>query len=161
MIERHSTCLTKIVLLLATIIAFLVFSPWFCQAIEIEPKLRVQIDADETTGYTIHFAEKTNLTQAPKTGWREQHDFVTKMLQETANRSQARVRSYLFSRKAPFRSIWNENVIIVDRSDKDTFEGLALFSEIEAIRAKSDARTAESAGCNPTSKEGRSKTTGK
>ncbi|OPY79360.1 MAG: hypothetical protein A4E65_01891 [Syntrophorhabdus sp. PtaU1.Bin153] len=159
-IERHSMCLTEIALLLTAIIVFLAFPAGSCPAIEIEPKLRVQIDADETTGYTIHFAEKANLTRAPKTGWEEQRDFVTKTLQETANRSQARVRSFLFSRKVPFRSIWNENIIIVDRSDKDTFEGLAVFSEIETIRAKPETGTGQQPGCNPASKKDCSKMTG-
>lgn len=161
MIKRQFTCLTNLALFLAITVTLLVSLPTGSSAIEVEPKLRAQIDADETTGYTIHFGEKANLTQAPKTGWKEQRDFVTKMLHETANRSQARVRSYLFNRKVPFRSMWTDNVIIVDRSDKDTFEGLAFFPEIEAIRAKPETGAQVPSSYNPENKEGIPTNTGR
>ena len=103
-------------------------------AIEIDPELEEFFISNETAGYAIYFRAKANLSEAPKTGWKEQSEFVSKALQDTANQSQARVRSYLFGRRVSYRSLWKENVIVVDRSDRDTFEGLKSFSEIESIK---------------------------
>lgn len=104
-------------------------------AIEIDPELENFFVSNETAGYAIYFRAKANLSEAPKTGWKEQSEFVSKALQDTANQSQARVRSYLFGRRVSYRSLWKENVIVVDRSDRDTFEGLKSFSEIESIKS--------------------------
>jgi hypothetical protein len=109
--------------------------PPVSRAIEIDPELEEKFEADGATGYVIYFRAKANLSEAPKTGWKEQSEFVSKALQDTANQSQARVRSYLFNRRVPYRSLWKENIIIVDRSDRDTFQGLKYFPEIEAIKA--------------------------
>lgn len=103
-------------------------------AIEIDPELEEFFVSNETAGYAIYFRAKANLSEAPKTGWKEQSEFVSKALQDTANQSQARVRSYLFGRRVSYRSLWKENVIVVDRSDRDTFEGLKYFLEIESIK---------------------------
>jgi hypothetical protein len=103
-------------------------------AIEVDPELEEYFVSNETSGYAIYFRAKANLSEAPKTGWKEQSEFVSKALQDTANQSQARVRSYLFGRRVSYRSLWKENVIVVDRSDRDTFEGLKSFSEIESIK---------------------------
>ncbi|MBP1734545.1 MAG: putative Subtilisin [Deltaproteobacteria bacterium] len=103
-------------------------------AIEIDPELEELFVSNEAAGYAIYFRAKANLSEAPKTGWKEQSEFVSKALQDTANQSQARVRSYLFGRRVSYRSLWKENVIVVDRSDRDTFEGLKSFSEIESIK---------------------------
>jgi hypothetical protein len=107
--------------------------PMMAGAIEIDPELEEKFEAHGTSGYAVYFRAKANLSEAPKTGWKEQSEFVSKTLQDTANQSQARVRSYLFNRRVPYRSLWKENIIIVDRSDRDTFEGLKAFSEIESI----------------------------
>lgn len=106
------------------------------QAFDIDPDLEERIKSDETTGYVICFQQQALLRQAPRGGWKEQRDFIMKSLRETADRSQKRVRNYLFERKIPHRTLWKENIIVVDRSDKDTFEGLKAFPEIRAIRAK-------------------------
>jgi hypothetical protein len=103
-------------------------------AIEIDPELAEFFVSNEAAGYAIYFRAKANLSEAPKTGWKEQSEFVSKALQDTANQSQARVRTYLFGRRVSYRSLWKENVIVVDRSDRDTFEGLKSFSEIESIK---------------------------
>jgi hypothetical protein len=109
--------------------------PALAWAIEIDPELEELFVTNETAGYVIYFHAKANLSDAPKTDWKEQNEFINRALQENANRSQARVRSYLFGRRVPYRSIWKENMIIVDRSDRDTFEGLKSFSEIESIKS--------------------------
>jgi hypothetical protein len=103
-------------------------------AIEVDPDLTRKFETDETAGYIIYFRAKANLSDAPKTDWKEQSEFINRALQENANRSQTRVRSYLFGRRIPYRSSWKDNTIVVERSDRDTFDGLQSFPEIEAIR---------------------------
>jgi hypothetical protein len=108
--------------------------PATAMAIEIDPELEELFATKETAGYVIYFRAKANLSEAPKTDWKEQSEFINRALQENANRSQARVRSYLFDRRVPHRSVWKDNSIVVDRSDRDLFEGLKSFSEIESIK---------------------------
>jgi hypothetical protein len=117
------------------VIFFSITLPVLAWAIEIDPELEELFVANETAGYVIYFRAKANLSDAPKTDWKEQNEFINRALQENANRSQARVRSYLFSHRVPYRSVWKENTIIVDRSDRDTFEDLKSFSEIESIKS--------------------------
>ena len=124
----HLVCFVVFIVLLMAL-------PPVSRAIEIDPELEEKFEADGTTGYAIYFRAKANLSEAPKTGWKEQSEFVSKALQNTANQSQARVRSYLFGRRVSYRSVWRENIIVVDRSDRDTFEGLKSFSEIESIKS--------------------------
>jgi len=122
--------------------------------IEIEQELQEQMEADETTGYVIYFRGQANLAEIPKTEWQQQSKLVNKALQEAANQSQARVRSYLFNRRIPFRSLWVDNVIIVDRSDRDTFEGLASFPEIKAVRPRQEPKVVKQPVSQPPNKEG-------
>jgi len=105
------------------------------KAIEVDPELMERFKTEETAGYVIYFRAQANLSAAPTTGWKDQSEFINRALQENAARSQARVRSYLFGRRIPYRSFWTDNTIVVDRSDKDTFAGLRSFPEIDAIRS--------------------------
>jgi hypothetical protein len=152
---------------LAHLVCFVVFIvllmalPPVARAIEIDPELEEKFEADGATGYAIYFRAKANLSEAPRTGWKEQSDFVSKVLQDTANQSQARVRSYLFNRRIPYRSLWKENIIIVDRSDRDTFQGLQYFSEIEAIRTGLKADPKDSKKTEPANTTGLTTTTNK
>jgi len=123
-----------IIVLLVGIIGLSVAFPFTVKAIEIDPELLEQFKANETAGYVIHFRAKANLSGAPSSNWKEQNEFINRALQENANRSQARVRSYLFGNKASYRSIWKDNTIVVEGSDRSVFEGLQSFAEIEAIR---------------------------
>jgi|GEM_PF-1486810 len=107
--------------------------PLTADAIEVDPELIEQFKTNETAGYVIYFRAKANLSGAPSTNWKEQNEFINHALQETANRSQARVRSYLFGNKVPYRSVWKDNIIVVEKSDRGIFEGLLSFAEIEAI----------------------------
>jgi hypothetical protein len=120
----------------ASAIFFPVTLPILAWAVEIDPELEELFVTNETAGYVIYFRAKANLSVAPKTDWKEQNEFINRTLQENANRSQARVRSYLFDRRVPYRSAWKDNTIIIDRSAKDVFEGLKSFSEIESIKVK-------------------------
>lgn len=121
-------CFVGVIVLLLTL-------PFVSWAIEIDPELEEMFVTNETAGYVICFRAKANLSDVPKTDWKEQNEFINRALQENANRSQARVRSYLFVRRVPYRSLWKENTLIVDKSDRDTFEGLKSFSEIESIKS--------------------------
>jgi hypothetical protein len=120
-------------LMVGTIGFFLVFPP-MVKAIEVDPELVEEFKANDIAGYIIYFSAQANLTGAPKTDWKEQSEFINRALQENANRSQARVRSYLFGRRVPYRSFWKDNTIVVERSDQGIFEGLQFFKEIEAIQ---------------------------
>ena len=108
--------------------------PPMVKAIEVDPELMEKFETNETAGYVIYFRAKANLSDVPKADWKEQSEFINRALQENANRSQARVRSYLFGRRIPYRSFWKDNSIIVEGSDLDTFKGLQSFSEIESIQ---------------------------
>jgi hypothetical protein len=119
-----------------TVIFFHVTLPVLVWAIEIDTELEELFVTNETVGYVVYFRAKANLSGAPKTDWKEQNEYINKALQENANRSQARVRSYLFDRRVPYRSAWKDNTIIIDRSAKDVFEGLKSFSEIKSIKVK-------------------------
>lgn len=108
--------------------------PLTVKAVEVDPELLESFKTNESSGYAIYFAAKANLSGIPQADWKQQNEFVNKALRENADRSQARVKSYLFNRRVPYRSLWKDNIIIVDKSDRDTFEGLLSFPEIEAIK---------------------------
>ena len=124
---------TIIVLFVGTIGLSVAFPP-IVKAIDIDPELIEQFKTNETAGYVIYFRAKANLSGAPSANWKEQNEFINRSLQENANRSQARVRSYLFGNKVSYRCIWKDNTIIVEGSNRSVFEGLQSFDEIEAIR---------------------------
>lgn len=120
--------------------------PILSWAVEIDPELEEQFTTSEKAGYVVYFRAKANLSGAPKTDWKEQSEFINKALQENANRSQARVRSYLFDRRIPYRSVWKDNTIVVDRSNKDVYDGLKSFPEIESIKSiKPDSKESRKA----------------
>jgi hypothetical protein len=170
MVRQHGVILSKtyskhaglahFVCFVVLIVVLMALSP-VARAIEIDPELVEKFEADGITGYAIYFRAKANLSEAPKTGWKEQSEFVNKALQDTANQSQARVRSYLFNRRVPYRSLWKENIIIVDRSERDTFQGLQYFSEIEAIRTGLKAEPKDSKKTEPANTTGTTSTTNK
>ena len=119
---------------IAAVASLLATLPMLAWAVEIDPELEEQFTTSEKAGYVIYFRAKANLSEAPKTDWKEQSEYINKALQENANRSQARVRSYLFDRRIPYRSVWKDNTIVVDRSNKDVYDGLKSFPEIESIK---------------------------
>jgi hypothetical protein len=120
-------------LFVGIIVLRLAFPPAL-KAIEVDPELLDEFKVNGTAGYMIYFRAKANLSGAPKTDWKEQSEFINRALQENANHSQNRVRSYLFGRRVPYRSFWKDNTIVIEKSDLDTFEGLQFFKEIEAIQ---------------------------
>jgi subtilisin family serine protease len=103
---------------------------------QVEPELLNQIASDESSGYLIYFREKANLSEAYNLDWEARGWYVMETLQAVAERSQTSVRSYLDSQRAVYQAFWIDNVIVVERSDLNTFNGLLGFTEIESILAR-------------------------
>jgi subtilisin family serine protease len=104
--------------------------------IEVDPALLVQLKADDATGYLIYFRDKADLSPAYQLDWQARGRFVVEALQETAESSQKSVRAYLDTQGADYTAFWIDNVIVVEKSNLDTFNGLTMaFPEIESLRA--------------------------
>jgi len=101
---------------------------------EVESALTRQLTADQTSGYLIYFREQPDLSAAYSMDWQARGRYVVSQLQETAKRSQAQVITYLEARGVPYVSYWIDNVILVDQSDRVTFNGLLKYPEIEILR---------------------------
>jgi uncharacterized repeat protein (TIGR01451 family) len=106
------------------------------RAIEVEPELLIKLSADETSGYLIYLRGRPDLSPAAEMDWIERGRFVVEALRKEADRSQARVRAYLDGQGAGYQAFWIDNVIVVSRSSRYTFNGLMGFPEIEVLRAR-------------------------
>jgi len=106
------------------------------EGIEVESTLLKSINDDERTGYMIYFRQRPDLSPAFDMDWEKRGRFVIQELQSTAERSQAKVRSYLNAQKAAYQAFWIDNVIVVKSSNRATFNDLMRFPEIAAIRAR-------------------------
>lgn len=104
--------------------------------VQVEEQLRAQMALDPFTSYLIYFHARPDLTPALYMNWKERGQFTVKQLQEAAEISQARVRSYLETQKVEYKAYWIDNVIIVKASNRTVFEGLQSFTEIEILRAR-------------------------
>jgi len=102
----------------------------------VEPQLLAQLDANENIGYIIHFSERPNLDLAASLDWDVRGRFVVTMLENTASKTQQRVRLYLESRAVSYQAFWVDNIILVNASDQLTFNGLLDFTEIDSLRAR-------------------------
>ena len=111
--------------------------------VEVEPGLRMQLNADQPFGYLIYFREKPDLSLALDLDWNARGRFVVSQLQETAERSQAKVRAYLNSQGVAYKSYWIDNVIVVEKSNSTTFNGLLNYSEITILRSRRQALMSE------------------
>jgi subtilisin family serine protease len=111
--------------------------------IEIDPELLQQLDADETTAYLIYFRERPDLSAASTMDWSERGRFVVNALQETAARTQAAVRAYLDASGASYQPFWIDNVIVVERSNRVTFDGLLAYPGIASLRTYPVAQAIE------------------
>ncbi|HNQ45386.1 MAG TPA: hypothetical protein PKK52_00180 [Syntrophorhabdus sp.] len=116
------------------VIGLLLAFPLLSRAVEVDSELMEHFKTNETGSYVIYFRAKASFAGAPNSSWKEQNEFINRALQDNANRSQARVVSYLFHHRVQYRSLWRDNTVIVEKSNKDVFEGLHSFNEIEAIR---------------------------
>jgi hypothetical protein len=104
--------------------------------VEVEPQLRAQIAEDGASGYLIYFREAPDLSGAYGMDWEARGRFVVRLLQETAERSQADVRAYLDAQGADYQAFWIDNVIVVESSSEAAFNGLLAFPEIAALRTR-------------------------
>jgi subtilisin family serine protease len=104
--------------------------------IEVEPDLQLEMDGSGTAGYLIYFRDRPDLSAAFGMDWSERGWFVATALQETAKRSQARVRALLDDQAVDYEPFWIDNVIAVNSSSRNTLNSLIGFSEIAALRAR-------------------------
>ncbi|MFN2285529.1 MAG: S8 family serine peptidase, partial [Anaerolineae bacterium] len=104
--------------------------------VTVEPQLAAALADDETIGYLIRFRERPDLTPAYALDWEARGTFVVQALQETAERSQASVRAYLDARGVHYQAFWVDNVIVVERSNRQTFDGLLRFGEVASLHAR-------------------------
>jgi len=111
--------------------------------VEIEPGLRMQLNVDQPFGYLIYFREKPDLSLALDLDWNARGRFVISQLQETAERSQSKVRAYLDSQGVEYKSYWIDNVIVVEMSNATTFDDLLNYSEIAILRSRRQALMSE------------------
>lgn len=104
--------------------------------VEVEPGLRMQLNAEQPFGYLIYFRAHPDLSLANEMDWETRGRYVVSQLQEMAKLSQSKVRAFLESRGVKYQSYWIDNVIVVEISDTATFNGLLNYSEIEILRAR-------------------------
>ncbi len=101
----------------------------------IDPDLILKFQSSGINGYMIHFQDQADLSVAYLLDWDTRGAFVMRALQDTADRSQARVRAYLDSVGVQYHAFWIDNIIVVEGSDFNTFQGLFSFQEIRSIRS--------------------------
>jgi subtilisin family serine protease len=121
------------------ILVFLLFSLSLfrvpaAQSVEVESTLTRQVDRDETTGYLIFFKDRADLSKARTMGWRDRGRFAMQALKGKAKTAQERVRRHLNAKRARYRSFWIDNIIVVEKSDRATFNALKAFHEIASIQ---------------------------
>ncbi|MBC8505426.1 MAG: S8 family serine peptidase [Anaerolineales bacterium] len=102
----------------------------------VEPELEAQFLVEEEAGYMIQFKQRPNLSLAYELDWETRGRFVVNSLQTAADSSQQRVRAYLTARGVDYEAFWIDNVILVNSSDINTFNGLLNFVEIDSLRAR-------------------------
>jgi subtilisin family serine protease/PKD repeat protein len=123
--------------------------------VAVEPQLAAALADDETTGYLIRFREHPDLTPAYTLDWEARGAFVVQALQAAAERSQDGVRAYLDARGVHYRAFWVDNVIVVERSNRKTFDGLLRFGEVASLHARRTLGLIEStASAEPSSVTG-------
>ena len=102
----------------------------------VEPGLQAQIQSDGSTGYIIFFREYADLSPAYALDWEARGEYVVSALKETANSSQMDVAKYLDAQNADYQAFWIDNIIIVNSSSQNTFNGLMNFAEIKSLRSR-------------------------
>ncbi len=122
--------------------------------VTVEPQLAAVLADDETTGYLIRFRERPDLTPAYTMTWEARGEFVMQALQATAERAQARVRAYLDARRVPYRSFWIDNVIVVERSNRQVVAELQRYSEVASLHARRTLGLSEFTTGAPSSSSG-------
>jgi subtilisin family serine protease len=116
----------------------------------VEPELQASMDAGTPTGYLIYFRDRPDLSAAFGMDWVTRGRFVATALQETAKRSQARVRAVLDAQAVDYEPFWIDNVILVRASGRHTLNSLTSFPEIAALRARRTLHLVEPEKSAPT-----------
>ncbi len=106
------------------------------EEIRIDPVLQEEMNTNGAAGYMIMFRGRPDLTRASTLGWGDRGVFVAESLEAGAAWAQRRVREYLDGRGASYASFWIANVIVVDYSDRATFEELRRFPEIASLERR-------------------------
>jgi hypothetical protein len=111
--------------------------------IEIEPDLLQQFQAaadslngDHQVGYLIYFEEKPDLSPAYNLDWEARGQFVVAALQDAATSAQQDVRNYLDANRISYQTFWIDNLILVEGSSQQVFNGLLSYAEISALRTR-------------------------
>ncbi|MEA3349578.1 MAG: S8 family serine peptidase [Chloroflexota bacterium] len=102
----------------------------------IEPELQAQFMAEGEAGYMIQFRHRPNLSLAYQLDWETRGRFVANSLQTSADKSQLRVRAYLDAKGVDYKPFWIQNVILVNISNRETFDGLMSFIEVDSLRSR-------------------------
>ncbi|HEX9091047.1 MAG TPA: S8 family serine peptidase, partial [Anaerolineales bacterium] len=102
----------------------------------VEAELQQQIAVNPQVGYLIYFRDKADLASAARMSWADKGLFVMDALKSTAENSQANVIAYLDANHVQYKPFWIDNIIAVEASDLNTFNGLLNFGEIETLRAR-------------------------
>jgi subtilisin family serine protease len=130
-------------------------------ASKIESKVLVETLDGKSTSFVVLMSEKANLT--PAYGMKDQDArgwFVYNTLRETANRSQAGIRTSLDAKGVQYKTLWIANALVVTgdralvnelsaRSDVRAIEHNAIMYLMEPVRAEADTSNATSAPLAP------------
>ena len=103
---------------------------------KIEQALWAQLASTDTVGYLIYFGEEPDLSPAYQMNWHDRGWFVMKALQDTAERAQAGIRSYLDAQEVTYQAFWIDNVIAVEGSSSAVLLEIANLAEIEMVRSR-------------------------
>src|SRR5215475_7605989 len=100
---------------------------------KIEPLVLQDSAGGRTASFLVHLSDQADLTAAYRIrdqdarGW-----YVYRTLRNHASLTQAPIRALLEARKAPYKSYWAANVIVV-RGDRQLVQDLARRSDVRAI----------------------------
>ncbi len=103
--------------------------------VTIEPALEAAMRSRGEATILIDFRERPDLSPALSMDWEARGRYVVEALRATADRTQARVRTYLEAEGTSFQAFWIDNYILVPSASREILEGLATFGEIEILRA--------------------------
>lgn len=104
-------------------------------SVRIDPELEASMRIHGEAAILIDFAERPDLSPAATMDWEARGQFVVDQLRSTAERTQARVQTYLRSEGVAFRSFWIDNLILIPSATRRILDDLATFHEIEILRA--------------------------
>jgi subtilisin family serine protease len=101
---------------------------------KIRPQLLNQLQQDEEAGFWIRFGAKADLSDARSIkDWNERGEAVAHALQQTANTSQASVKSELDRADVDYQAFWATNAIKVDKGSLDLAQQMASHAEVESL----------------------------